>query len=63
MDYHKLLYLIETQRLLATFGKKFFRMQEVKLNYNTSYHCRRDGQAKSINKCIDNYLRCMIKDK
>jgi len=41
------------------FWKEMFSIQGINLFYLSVYHPLTDGQTGIVNKCIENYLRCM----
>jgi IS30 family transposase len=47
----------------SKFWTEFFKAQGVFLAFNTAYHPQSDGQPEAVNKCVENYLHCMICDK
>jgi hypothetical protein len=47
---------------LSRFWKELFTSQGVNLNYSSAYHPQTDDQTEIVNKCIEQYLRCMTGD-
>lgn len=62
---HGLLASITSDRdqvFLSRFWKELFNSQGVNLHYSSAYHPQTNGQTKVVNKCIEQYLRCMTGD-
>ena len=47
----------------SNFWKGLFVQLNVGLLHSTAYHPQIDGQTQIVNKCLEQYLRCMIGDK
>lgn len=44
---------------LSIFWQALFKLLETQLHYSTTYNPQIDGQTKKVNRCLENYLRCM----
>lgn len=48
---------------VSTFWSQLFKLLGIKLVHTSAYHPQSDGQTKSLNQCLENYLRCMTFDR
>ena len=46
----------------SLFCQELLRVLAIEQSLSTTYHSQSDGQTKIVNKCLENYLRCMCGD-
>ena len=44
----------------SAFWKELFRLADVKLQMNSSYHPQMDGQTECVNQCMETFLRYFV---
>lgn len=47
---------------LSQFWKALFTLHGTDLHISSAYHPQSDGQTEIVNKCVENYLRCMTSE-
>lgn len=51
------------KKFLSNFWQALFKLKGIQLLYSSAYHPQTDGQTERVNKCIENYLRCMTSNR
>ncbi|KAH0642114.1 hypothetical protein KY290_033714 [Solanum tuberosum] len=47
----------------VTIADALFKLLGTQLNYGTAYDPQSDGQTEQVNRCLENYLRCMTANR
>jgi len=48
---------------MSSFWSELLKQHGITLKISSAYHPQSDGQTKVVNKCLENYLRCLTDSK